>query len=229
MDSPLPLLLLPGLMCDGSVFAPQLAAFPQAQARPGWGPIASLTAMAERALAEAPARFCLLGHSMGGRVALEMLRLAPERVARIALVSTGIHPTAPGEAEKRHALVDLGRTQGMAALVDSWLPPMIAPGNRSAHAAPLHAMCMAQGLDAFAAQVEALLARPATDAALAAIRVPTLVCTGALDLWSPADQHEVIAARIAGARLEIVEGAGHFLPVERAEAFNAAIASWLAG
>src|SRR5689334_19781281 len=99
-----PLLLLPGLMCDKRIWAPQLAAFPGAISA-AYGGADSLPEMARRALAMAPERFSLVGHSMGGRVALEVFRQAPERVERIAIFSTGVHGVRPGEPEKRHALL----------------------------------------------------------------------------------------------------------------------------
>lgn len=224
----LPLLLVPGLICDSRVFAAQMAAFPQAQALAGWGAVDSLVAMAERALASAPARFALLGHSMGARVALEIYRRAPDRVERLALVSTGTHPVGAGEAAKRHALRDIGRAQGMAALVDQWLPPMIAPDNHPALYAPLHAMACEQGLDAYEAQIHALLTRPPLEDLLPRIACPVMSCTGALDAWSQPAQAEAIAQACPDAALEIIGEAGHFLPAERPALFNAAIARWLA-
>lgn len=227
MPENLPLLLVPGLICDSRVFAAQCAAFPFASALPGWGPVDSLGAMAERLLADAPERFALLGHSMGARVALEVARRAPERVERLALVSTGTHPVGPGEADKRYALRDKGREYGMEALVADWLPPMIAPDNQSALTGPLTAMCLEQGLSAFEAQIAALLSRPVLEDFLPTLRMPVLSCTGALDLWSPPEQAKAIAQAIPGANLEIVPEAGHFLPIERPQAFNAIIARWL--
>ena len=231
MSTDLPLLLVPGLLCDERVFAAQTAAFAQSRALPGWGVTDRLTAMAARVLADAPDRFALLGHSMGARVALEIIRIAPERVARLALVSTGTHPLAAGEADKRHALRDVGRANGVAALVDAWLPPMIAPDNRAAPGLyeTLFAMCVEQGLPAFEAQITALLTRPALETLLPTITCPTLVACGALDVWSPPAQHQAMAAVIPHAMLSIIDGAGHFLPAERAGELNAAIARWLAG
>ncbi|MES1972105.1 MAG: alpha/beta hydrolase [Pseudomonadota bacterium] len=227
--APAPLVLLPGLLCDSRIFAAQLARFAGARAIDGFGERDSLVAMAHHVLARVPGPMALLGHSMGGRVALEICRIAPERVERLALVSTGTHPTQPGEAEKRHALLDLGRAEGAAALVDRWLPPMVAPARRddAALIAPLRAMCIAVGVPAFAAQITALLARPAVEALLPAIRCPTLVAVGSEDGWSPPAQHAAIAAAIPGAHLTIVEGAGHMLPAEAPDALNEAIAAWL--
>lgn len=223
------LVCLPGLLCDARMFAGQRAAFPEMMAIDGFGERRSLAGMAAQALAVAPPLMSLLGHSMGGRVALEMWRQAPERIERLALVSTGIHPPRPGEAEKRHALLDLGEREGAAALVDAWLPPMIAPANRTpALVEPLRRMCLDAGTAVFAAQIEALLARPPVEALLSAIDCPVLVAVGSEDVWSPPEQHRAIARRIPGARLTIIAGAGHMLPAEVPDAFNQAIADWLA-
>lgn len=224
------LLLIPGLICDSRTFAAQLAAFGQAAPAPDYGDADDLGAMAERILAAAPRRFALLGHSLGARVALEVVRRAPGRVTRLALVSTGVHLPAPTEAPKRHALRDLGREQGMPALVDAWLPPMVAPARRgdAAFMAPLRAMCIDAGLPRFEAQIAALLNRPEVESLLPRLTCPVLVATGSEDRWSPPEQHAAMAALVPDARLIVVEGAGHMLPVEAPEAFNAAIADWLA-
>jgi len=225
-----PLLLLPGLMCDSLIFAAQLSAFPGAVAAADYSLQHDLGAMAERVIDSAPARFALLGHSMGGRVALEVIRRVPERVTRLALLSTGVHLPAPDEAPKRHALRDLGRSEGMAALVDAWLPPMVAP-ERSGDPhfmAPLRLMCIEAGLARFEAQIAALLSRPEVESLLPHIACPVLVATGSEDGWSPPAQHAAIAALLPDAQLVVVEGSGHMLPVEAPDALNHAIAAWLA-
>jgi pimeloyl-ACP methyl ester carboxylesterase len=224
------LLLLPGLICDARVFAPQLAVFAQARAVDGYGTASTLEAMAHVALAQAGESFDLLGHSMGARVALEVFRLAPNRVRRLALVSTGVHPLAPDEPAKRRALQAIGHERGFEALVDTWLPPMVAEGNRADAAlyGPMRRMCLDQGQEVFDAQIEALLNRPEQESLLARIECPTLVMTGELDGWSGPAQHQAIADRIADATLTIVPGAGHMLPLEAPEAMNEAIADWLA-
>lgn len=230
-DSSDALILLPGLMCDGTVFAGQLARFPGARAVDRfYGGARSLAAMAEHVLAQMPERASLLGHSMGARVALEVVRRAPERVTRLALADTGVHPVRPGEARQRLALSDIGGEHGITALVEAWLPPMLAPQARSDEAlmASLRAMCLRAGMATWDAQVAALLSRPEVESLLPTIRCPTLVLVGRLDCWSPPEQHEVLAAAIPGAMLRVIEGAGHMAPVERPAEFSHAIAEWLA-
>ncbi|MFK4792479.1 alpha/beta fold hydrolase [Sphingobium sp. ZW T5_29] len=220
---------LPGLLCDSRVFAAQMRRFPDAFVIDGFGACDSIAAMARRVIATGPDRMSLLGHSMGARVALEVIRLAPERVERLALVSTGTHMIRPGEAEKRHALLALGQEQGAAALIDRWLPPMVAPARRADQALimPLHRMAVEVGIDTYAAQIAALLARPEVECLLPRIACPTLVAVGEDDEWSPPEQHRFIADRIPGAHLKIIAGSGHMLPVEAPDALNEAIADWL--
>jgi pimeloyl-ACP methyl ester carboxylesterase len=224
------LLFLPGLICDARVFAPQLAAFAESRAVDGYGEADTLEGMARVALEQAPESFDLLGHSMGARVALEVFRLAPNRVRRLALVSTGVHPLGPGEPAKRRALQAIGHERGFEALVDAWLPPMVAEANRIDETlyGPMRRMCLDQGQAIFDAQIEALLNRPEQESLLGRIGCPTLVMTGTQDAWSPPTQHEAIASRIADSTLVTVPGAGHMLPLEAPEAVSKTIAAWLA-
>lgn len=223
------LLFLPGLICDARIYAPQTAAFPQSHAFNGYGMVDDLQEMARIVLEQADDRFDLFGHSMGGRVALEVYRQAPERVRRLALSSTGVHPVKPGEADKRAALQQVGYDNGFEALVDQWLPPMVAPENqlKADLYAPMKEMCLSHGQDLFDAQVRALLGRPAVADLLPTITCPTLVVTGELDQWAPPSQHAEFAEQIPNSKLVIVPGAGHMLPLEAPEALNSAIASWL--
>jgi len=222
------LLFLPGLICDARIYAPQLAAFPESRAVDGYGAVDTLEGMARVVLEQAPESFDLFGHSMGGRVALEVFRLAPGRVRRLALSSTGVHSIGEGEPAKRRALQAIGHDEGFAALVATWLPPMVAEPNRSKPIyGEMRQMCLDAGQEIFDAQINAQLVRPEQESLLAEIRCPTLVMTGELDAWSPPAQHAAIAARIADSTLEIVAGAGHMLPLEAPETVNQAIAAWL--
>jgi pimeloyl-ACP methyl ester carboxylesterase len=223
------LLFLPGLACDARIYAPQLAAFEDSRAIDGYGTADSLAGMARIALDQAPDSFDLFGHSMGGRVALEVYRLAPERVRRIALVSTGVHSLREGEAEKRHALQTIGWNHGFEKLIDAWLPPMVAEANRARPEIyePMRQMNVEAGQEVFDAQIHALLGRPEVESLLPRIACPALVMTGELDAWSSPEQHRNIAAAIPHSELVIVPGAGHMIQLEAPEAVNAAIARWL--
>lgn len=230
-DEDAPLLILPGLLCDSRMFRETLAAVPGSVVVDGfYAGCDRIEAMADYAIARMPDRCALLGHSMGARVALEVLRKAPDRVARLALVDTGVHPVKAGERESRYRLLDIGRAQGIGALVAEWLPPMMgfaALRNESLMDA-LYAMVVHAGLPTFEAQIEALLNRPSVDALLPTIACPTLVMVGRQDQWSPVAQHEAIVAAIPHAQLRVVEGAGHMMPAEAPQAFNQVVREWLA-
>jgi pimeloyl-ACP methyl ester carboxylesterase len=224
-----PLVILPGLLCDSRMFAAQIEKLGASVVDGFYGGSDSIEAMASYALDRMPARCALLGHSMGGRVALAVWQRAPERVTRLALASTGVHDIKAGEAEKRFALKDIGRVQGDEALVDAWLPSMIGPSHRQDPSllAELKAMAVSAGTATYERQVSALLHRPAATSVLATITCPTLVIVGADDSWSPIHQHQAIAAAIGGARLRIIPGAGHMTPAEAPEPFNEMLRDWL--
>lgn len=230
-DLPEDLLILPGLMCDAGMFAATLASFPHARAIDDhYAGADTIGAMAEHVLASAPTRFALIGHSMGARVALEVVARAPDRVARLMIADTGVHAVREGEGESRHALRDLGRREGFDQLVDAWLPRMVGEAARADTAlmASLRTMCLRAGQAVFEAQTEALLRRPDTDAALKALACPVAVVVGAEDQWSTVDQHRDIAARIARATLHVIAAAGHMAPAEQPQDFNTLIREWLA-
>ncbi|MFC3096932.1 alpha/beta fold hydrolase [Alteraurantiacibacter palmitatis] len=231
------LLFLPGLICDARIYAAQTLAFGAAHAVDSYGtpdaPADSLPAMARIALAEADRlgadRFDLFGHSMGGRVALEVYRLAPQRVRRLALVSTGIHPVGANEPASRAALQAVGHERGFPALVDHWLPPMVAEANRANPAiyGPMREMCLSMGQTVFDAQIKALVNRPDVETLVSQIACPVLVMTGEQDGWASPAQHAEIAGRIPHSELVIVPGAGHMIMAEAPEAVNDAITRWL--
>lgn len=223
------LVMLPGLMCDSRMFFAQVRAFDARVVDGFYGGADRIEAMAAYALEQIPGRCALLGHSMGARVALEIWRMAPDKVTRLALADTGVHPVRPEEAQKRYALRDLGRKMGARSLVDSWLPPMIGKAHRQD--AELYAVLASMATDAgtatFEAQIDALLNRPAVDDLLPTINCPTFAIVGRDDEWSPVAQHEAIAARIPGAQVRIVDHAGHMSPAEEPDRFNDFVREWL--
>ena len=159
-----PLLLLSGLLCDETVWAdiPERLADVAEVRILSFGGFSSIAAMAEHVLAVAPERFALAGHSMGGRVALETLRLARSRIAGLALLNTGVHTVRDGEPQSRGRLLRLAYERGMSALAAEWLPPMMARGSaRTVELIPrLIAMVERSTPDSYAGQINALLNRP---------------------------------------------------------------------
>ena len=223
--------LLPGLLCDGTVWESQAAALAdrgEVHVADLWGPN-SFAVMAEKVLYETSGPLAVAGHSMGARVAFEMWRLAPERVAKLALLSTGHHPPGPQEEARRMGLVKLGYEQGMGAVADTWLPPMVHPDriHDEALMAPLKAMVRRATPEIFEAQQRAGLTRPDAGPYLDRISCPTLVLVGRQDGWSPPSQNEEIARRIRGSELVIVEHAGHMVTVEQPEPVSRALVEWL--
>jgi pimeloyl-ACP methyl ester carboxylesterase len=229
------LLLLPGLLCDAEVWRHQAQALADvADCRSvEWNAEDSLPAMAGTVLRQAPSQFYLAGHSMGGRVVLEIYAQAPQRVKGIALLNTGYQAPAPETAEQearsRYALLEVARTQGMPAMARQWLPPMIHPGrlNDAALVEAIVAMFARKTPDTFAAQIKALLGRPDRTALLSRIQCPALVLTGREDAWSPPARHAEIAARIPGSQLVVVPECGHMSPLERPLEVSQAFREWL--
>jgi len=195
----------------------------------GYGDARSLASMAERVLNDAPATFSLAGHSMGARVALEMFRLAPERIERLALLDTGVHPPGAEEPAKRMALLEKGKNDGMEALVDAWLPPMVHPDRRSdaAFMKPLRDMAVNAGIEQFGNQVAGLLGRPDATPLLSDVKCPVLVGVGRQDEWSPLEQHVAIAEMIDDAVLVVFEESGHMAPFEVPEQVSNALHAWM--
>jgi pimeloyl-ACP methyl ester carboxylesterase len=219
-------------MCDPRVYAPQREAFASSHhVLPiNFLGLGSLTAMAEKVLAMAPPKFRLAGHSMGGRVAMEVFRLAPERIERLALLDTGVHPKVEAEIAGRMALLKLGYEKGMRAVADAWLPPMVKAERRqdAAFLAPLIEMIVNVSPQVFEAQQMALINRLDAFPLLRQVKCPTLVATGRFDEWSPVSAHEEIAREIAHSRLVVFEHAGHMSTLETPEDVNRALADWLA-
>jgi pimeloyl-ACP methyl ester carboxylesterase len=226
------LILLHGLLCDASVWKHQVAALkPEWDIRvPSLRGYDSFGSMAEAVLAGAPKRFALAGHSMGARVALEVLAEARERIDRLALLDTGVHGVREGEAEGRQSLLDLAESDGMTAVAHAWAPPMVHPARRDDPSLmdPIYNMVASYRPEEFRGQVRALLDRRDATALLPSIACPTLVLCGCEDSWSPPDQHREIAAAIPGAQLQLIEDCGHMAPLECPDAVSDALRSWLA-
>lgn len=218
------LYLLCGLLCDAFTFEKQKAALAgryDVRIVDFFG-LDSMEAMARKVLDGAPPRFSVCGFSMGGRVALKILAVAPERVERLMLLDTGVGPVVSGEAEKRQVLIDLAFEKGVSVLRRTWLPPMLHPDRQTdpAFTEPLGAMIERASPEIFQKQQHALLGRPDATPLLPTIRCPTYVVVGRQDAWSTVPQHEAFAKLIPGAKLVVIEDSGHFVPVEQPEALT---------
>jgi pimeloyl-ACP methyl ester carboxylesterase len=236
MTQPETLVLIPGLMCDDTVWLHQIEMFAGTRrvhvAEHALS--SSLGLMADRVLNEVEGRFALAGHSMGGRVALEVMARAPERVSRLALLDTGYRGLAEGERGERERagrfrLLDIARRDGMLAMAREWARGMVHPDRLDDRALmdAIHQMIVRAGINQFEAQIQALLARPDRTELLSGIRVPTLVLCGCDDGWSPLTRHEEMARLIQGSRLVGVPECGHMSTMERPEAITRALTEWL--
>jgi pimeloyl-ACP methyl ester carboxylesterase len=230
----LPVILLPGLVCDGSVWAPQVAALsPQFEiiAFPHFYGHSTLGDMAREVLKDAPDRFALAGHSMGGRVALEIMARSPQRVEKLALFDTGVAPADAGEPVRRQEFIDLAKREGMQALAARWLPMIVHPEHlkNAALVSNLTEMICRASPEIYEAQIQALLTRPDFRPLLPRILRPTLIVVGREDAWSPVAAHEDMAKAILGADLHIVEHCGHMATVEQPEKVTALLRQWLRG
>lgn len=226
------LILLPGLLCDAALWAPQ---------RDGLNDVAdirigdltrtdSIAAMAARVLADAPERFALAGLSMGGYVAFEIMRRAPARVTRLALLDTSARPDAPERLQQRRDLIRLAQTGEFRGVTPRLLPQWVHPENMKDPelVATVTAMTQRVGRDVFIRQQTAIMCRPDSRPGLVQIRVPTLVLCGRQDQATPVELAREIAADIPNARLEVIEQCGHLSTLEKPAAVNRALRQWLA-
>lgn len=226
-----PLVLVPGMMCDARLFSPQIAVFSGGRdiclasiARHD-----SVSDLAGAILANAPPRFALCGLSMGGIVAMEILRQAPGRVERIALLDT--NPLAEVEEVKARRLPQMAavREGRLAAIMRDEMKPNYLSDSRNRGTILDLCMDMALGLgpQVFLRQSRALMDRPDQTETLRRADLPALVLCGRDDVPCPVARHEMMADLIPGARLEIIDGAGHLPTLEQPEPTNAALKRWL--
>jgi len=231
MTASLPLVLVPGLTSSYRIWAPVIP--------PLWrlGPVMvanharddSMAAIARRILGEAPPRFALAGHSMGGYIAFEILRQAPERVARLALLNTSARPDTPEATERRRALVAMAREGRLHEVIDIIFPTFVHPARtRDERLRRLvHAMADDVGAQGFINNQTAIMTRPDSRPLLTAIRCPTLVLTSDQDVLLPPALSEEIAGAVSGAELVMVPDCGHLSQPEQPEAVADALVAWL--
>ena len=227
----LPLLLLPGMMCDARLFGPQINAFSPSRAVG----VADLTGhdtmagLAAHVLAEAPGRFALAGLSMGGIVAMEVVRQAPDRVAKLALLDTNPRAELPEVQARRQPQIDKVRAGQLHAVMrDEMKPNYLTDGpNRQGILDLCMEMAMDLGPEAFVNQSVALRDRPDQQETLRGVTVPTLILCGREDALCPVERHELMHSLIPHSTLTVIEGAGHMPTLEKPVETTAAMARWL--
>lgn len=231
MAGKLPLILLPGLLCDAALWQYQTSALAEFS-EPLVADLTraeSIAEMAAQVLAEAPPRFALAGLSMGGYVAQEILRQAPERVDRLALLDTSARPDTPEQSARRRGLMELSQRGQFKGVTPQLLPMLLHPDHLTgALGSIVTGMAERVGQAGFIRQQRAILGRIDSRPSLAAILVPTLVLCGDSDALTPPALAEEMAAGIADANLVLVEHSGHLSTLEQPEAVNRAMIEWLA-
>ncbi len=226
------LVLVPGSLCDERVWQNQVRDLADIAdiTIPHLHGHDSLVSMAEAILRESPEKFALCGFSMGGRVALEVFRLAPERITRLALLDASVHAIGEGEAARRQPQIDMAFNEGISALAQWWNPKIAHPSKHddADFMGLLEAMACTFTPDDYKKEVGALLNRPDPRDLLGKIKVPTLILAGQDDPLSNPDRNRSMAEAIYGAKLTLIEGAGHFPMLEKPGEVSAALKEWLA-
>ena len=228
-----PLVLIPGLLCDERLFAAQRGVLEAAGVATSVADVTrdeSVADMARSVLTEAPAgRFALAGLSLGGYVALEVVRQAPDRVGRLALLDTQARADTEEAKARRRGLMELAE-RGEFRGVTSRLLPLLIHADRLGDAALtgiIQAMAEAVGREAFLHQQQAIMGRPDSRPSLAAVGVPTLVLAGREDAITPPELQQEMAAAVPQAALVLLPRCGHLSTLERPDAVTRQLLAWL--
>lgn len=230
-DGRLPLVLVPGLLCDAALwdhqnrYLDEVAAVHVADATRH----DTIEAMARSVLDEAPDNFALAGLSMGGYVAMEIMRQAPDRVLRLALLDTTARPDREDQRRRRRGMVALAKTGKFKGVTPRLIPMLIHPDRQAEPELCDAILGMAErvGKDAFIRQQTAIMGRPDSRPDLGRVRCPTLVVCGREDAVTPLELSVEIADAIPGARLSVIEECGHLSTMERPQAATALLRDWL--
>lgn len=224
-------ILVPGLLCDRAVWSVQIEALsdffdlrvPQLDSHD------SIESMAHTVLGLSDGVFSLVGHSMGGYVALEIMRQEPHRVRRLALLSTQPRADSPEQAARRQTFLTETQRGGFLDVIAGF-PALLFHERKLSEPAlveTFNAMARRVGKDAFLRQQRAIMGRTDSVATLASISCPTLVLCGRQDLITPRENSELMAAAIPGASLSILEDCGHMVPLEYPAIVNTALREWM--
>jgi pimeloyl-ACP methyl ester carboxylesterase len=231
MDNSMPILLVPGLVSSPRIYAPVLPALWR------FGPVTvanhirddNIALIARRILAEAPPRFALAGHSMGGYIAFEIMRQAPERVAKLALINTQARSDTPEATVRRRGMMARATGGQYRAVLDELFPSFVHPSRRDDAGLRQLVYDMGDdvGVEAFVRQQTAMISRPDSRPMLAGIKCPTLVLTGDQDNTIPNSLSVEMANNIRNAKLVILPDCGHLPQPEQPQATADALVEWL--
>ncbi len=231
VTDPTPIILIPGLTCTPRLYAEQIPALWQ------FGPVtvadhrrdASMAGIARRILAAAPPRFALAGLSMGGYIAFDIMRQAPERVAKLALLDTGARAETAEATERRKVPIALAKAGRYAEIPDLAFPLYVHRNRHGDEALKrvVRAMAAETGVEAYLRQQQAIMTRPDSRPGLAAIMCPTLVLVGDGDEATPPELAREIAAGIPNAKLAVIANSGHLSTLEQPEAVTQALVDWM--
>ena len=223
------LVLLPGMMCDARLFGPQIAALPGPVVVPDLGGADSMSALAAQVLAQIDGAFALAGLSMGGIVAMEVIRQAPERVTHLALMDTNPRAELPQVQARRAPQIEAAQAGRLAQVMRDEMKPNYL--HDTPDKARILDLCMEMALtlgpDAFVNQSRALRDRPDQQETLRAVTVPTLILCGRHDRLCPVERHALMHRLIPHSTLHIVEDAGHLPTLEQPDIVTAALRRWL--
>jgi pimeloyl-ACP methyl ester carboxylesterase len=231
MTEPLPIVLVPGLLCTQRLYVGQIPALER------FGPVTvadhtrddSMSGIAQRILSLPPPRFALAGLSMGGYVAFEVLRQAPERVVKLALLDTTARPDVPEQTEQRRRQIEMARTGRFDGIAELLFPRFVAAARHTDRALEdiVRTMARDTGAEAFVRQQTAIMHRADSRPMLAAIGCPTLVLVGEQDALTPPDRAAEMAAAIPDVRRVVVPDCGHLSALEQPETVTRALVSFL--
>jgi pimeloyl-ACP methyl ester carboxylesterase len=227
------LVVVPGLLCDARLWSAQLEHLSDIAEM--WVAdhtrSTTMAGIARDVLRDAPfGKFALAGLSMGGYISLEIMRQAPQRVRKLALLDTAARGETPEQTKSRHELIELVERSGLGSVSDALMPLAIHPSRLSERGLTdsIRSMFADTGKAAFIGQLRAIMCRAECRPLLAAIGCPTLVLCGRQDQLTPLDRHEEMAAGINGAVLEVLDDCGHMSTMERPDEVNRALRRWLA-
>ncbi len=226
-----PIVFIPGLMSNYRLFAPQIQILSRTRSiqMATLGQAESVRDMAERVLKDAPETFALVGHSLGGNVAMEVVRRAPDRVTRLALMSTDPLHEPPNVAAERDLAMARAKAGRLSDVMRETFPESsLAPGAALTHVQnEIQEMSATLGLEAFLTQSKALQRRPDQQGTLRRISVPSLVLCGIYDRLTPPRRHELMAELIPHCGLASLDGAGHYPSLEQPQAVVSILIEWL--